>query len=235
MVQTRTLFLIVWTGGRSHRVTEWTPESPFDGQLKCPGAHVCLEHRPAHMVWTFLSNMHFLSLSPSFAHSRPFSLELGSCRASEKGGDFLLDKHVINLREHILSHRKITEGENLQRCNTGGSFRLLWFWKAPTRAEQSVLSRIQQRSRLCSRLVCWITSLFKLQCCSPTRTSHYKKMNPPVSSVADGKSRFNLRSRNVKGEKVPFKTALLMICWYSCWTSISVSIGGLMRHRWGCS
>lgn len=39
------------------------------------------------------------------------SLELGSCRASEKGGDFLLDKHVINLREHILSHRKITAGE----------------------------------------------------------------------------------------------------------------------------
>lgn len=39
------------------------------------------------------------------------SLELGSCWASEKGGDFLLDKHVINLREHILSHRKITKGE----------------------------------------------------------------------------------------------------------------------------
>lgn len=39
------------------------------------------------------------------------SLELGSCWASEKGGDFLLDKHVINLREHILSHRKITAGE----------------------------------------------------------------------------------------------------------------------------
>lgn len=39
------------------------------------------------------------------------SLKLGSCWASEKGGDFLLDKHVINLREHILSHRKITKGE----------------------------------------------------------------------------------------------------------------------------
>lgn len=51
---------------------------------------------------------HSQSLFPYFNF---FSLKLGSCWASEKGGDFLLDKHVINLREHILSHRKITEGE----------------------------------------------------------------------------------------------------------------------------
>ena len=52
-----------------------------------------------------------LSLSPSLAHSHSSLLKLGSCWASEKGGDFLLDKHVINRREHILSHRKITKGE----------------------------------------------------------------------------------------------------------------------------
>lgn len=52
-----------------------------------------------------------LTQSASLSYFLSLSLELGSCRASEKGGDFLSDKHVINLREHILSHRKITEGE----------------------------------------------------------------------------------------------------------------------------
>lgn len=59
-----------------------------------------------------LSQTYTFSLSLAFFCSpRFFSLKLGSCGASEKGGDFLLDKHVINLREHILSHRKITEGK----------------------------------------------------------------------------------------------------------------------------
>lgn len=64
------------------------------------------------MAWSVASDVHVLTPSLTFFCSRSsFSLKLGSCRASEKGGDFLLDKHVINLREHILSHRKITEGK----------------------------------------------------------------------------------------------------------------------------
>lgn len=56
------------------------------------------------------AHSHFLSLT-FFCSPQSFSLKLGRGGASEKGGDFLLDKHVINLREHILSHRKITEGK----------------------------------------------------------------------------------------------------------------------------
>lgn len=91
----------------------YRPRVSFDARLNCPGGHV-LESlaRPGHMVWSFVSDVHFHTLSPTFFCSlSSFSLKLGSCRASEKGGDFLLDKHVINLRERILSHRKITEGK----------------------------------------------------------------------------------------------------------------------------
>lgn len=97
--------------------------------------HTKLEQRvyPGLFFWPFVKqkekNEHsFLSLSLSLYVSLPFSLfppalclpllltfilspKLGSCWASEKGGNFLLDKHVINLREHILSHHKITKWE----------------------------------------------------------------------------------------------------------------------------
>ena len=70
-----------------------------------------LEQKQKKSILTLSLSLISHSLSPSLAHSHSSLLKLGSRWASEKGGDFLLDKHVINLREHILSHRKITKGE----------------------------------------------------------------------------------------------------------------------------
>lgn len=68
IVQTWTLFLIVWTGGGltgSLSELQFRLRVSFDAQLNCPGAHVCLEYlaHPGHMVWSFVSNLHFLPLS----------------------------------------------------------------------------------------------------------------------------------------------------------------------------
>lgn len=115
--------------GRSHRVTEWTrvrAPSPircqfFNSLLKFLSWRTCAlgvtSVSSPHGFGFCLKQKKKWALSLSLTLCLPLSLtlilslKLGSCWASEKGGDFLLDKHVINLREHILSHRKITKGE----------------------------------------------------------------------------------------------------------------------------
>lgn len=65
MVQTWTLFLIVWTGGGptgSRSELQLRPPGSFDAWLNCPGAHVRLEYSwPFQAMW-FGVLSHFLTL-----------------------------------------------------------------------------------------------------------------------------------------------------------------------------
>lgn len=173
--KTWTLFLIVWTGGGltgSRTELQFGPRVSFDARLNCPGGHVLesLAH-PGHMAWSFVSDVHFHTLSlTSFCSLSSFSLKLGSCRASEKGGDFLLDKHVINLREHILSHRKITEGKISSAVTQAGPSDCCGFeWPPPAQNNLCSYSPNDLSLVMCS-LLNYIT--FTLQRCCLTLISN---------------------------------------------------------------
>lgn len=87
-----------------------------------------------------------------------------------------MDKHVINLRERILSHRKITDGKISSAVTQAGR----GFEWPPV--QNNLCSSTNDLSLLKCGLLNYIT--LKLQCCCLTLIT--TEENEYVSSVADG-------------------------------------------------